>query len=147
MKKSTLFFYFLLAVCLFAACKKDSTKPPTPPASGDIAGVYRMTALKAQTATSDEVDVYDELTECQQNDTWGFNEDGSFLFGGAAAADCGDADLSGTWKLTGKTFTISTEEATTDYEFISINGNTLKLSIEGTVNEEPATYYITFSKI
>lgn len=106
-----------------------------------------MTALKAQTATSDEVDVYDQLTECQQNDTWGFNEDGSFLFGGAAAADCGDPDLSGTWKLTGKTFTISTEEATTDYEFISVSGNTLKLSIEGTVNEEPATYYITFTKI
>jgi len=146
MKKGSLLLYFVLSVLLFTACKKDSTHPTDTPTPTNIAGVYRMTALKAQAANSAQVDVYDQLTECQQNDTWGFYEDGSFLFGGAAAADCGDPDLSGTWVLNGKTFTVIADEATTDYQFISVGGNTLKLSIEGTLNEETATYYITFTK-
>jgi hypothetical protein len=146
MKKGSLLLYFVLSVLLFTACKKDSTHPTDTPTPTNIAGVYRMTALKAQTANSPEVDVYDQLTECQQNDTWRFYTDGSFLFGGAAAADCGDPDLSGTWKLNRKTFTVTTDEATTDYQFISVGGNTLKLSIGGTLNEETATYYITFTK-
>ncbi|CAN5552039.1 hypothetical protein BH10BAC2_BH10BAC2_40620 [soil metagenome] len=68
MKKTSLLYYFILSVVLLTACKKDAGKPETPAAT-KIEGVYRMTALSAQTPGGVPVDVYDALTECQQNDT------------------------------------------------------------------------------
>ena len=148
MKKSLLFFYFLFFSLVFTACKKDSSSPssPTPPTQGNIAGVYRITGLKVQTGNNDQADVYEELTECQKNDTWGFQENGTFLFGGAQAADCGDPDLSGTWAFNEHTFTITTNDGSDEYQFVSFDGRLLKLSIEGTYNDASATYYIIFTK-
>lgn len=148
MKKTSLLFYFILSLVLFTACKKDSDKPQTP-TTEKIAGVYRITALTAQTAGNNPVDVFGDLTECEQNDTWDFNADGTFLFGGAQGEDCGDPDMSGTWNLNGQTLTITLEGDSTPYGFISVSANELKLSVEGTLGEEEeeATYFVTFTKI
>ena len=136
---------------LFAACKKDhsspsSPTPPTIPTPSTVAGIYKISALKVQISSTEQADVYNELTECQKNDTWGFQEDGSFLFGGAQAADCGDPDLSGTWSLNEHTFTITTDDGSDEYQLVSFDGKLLKLSIEGTYNDATATYYISFTK-
>lgn len=144
MKKLGFYLFTVLALLAVAtSCKKDKTEPESTPQN--IEGVYKITGMQAK-AGSAKVDVYDQLTECQKNDTWGFQEDGTFLFGGAAIADCADGDYSGTWSLNNKTFTVSTEQNTTAYHLESFNGQKLVLSTAGTVNDEPATYFITFTK-
>ena len=75
-----------------------------------------------------------------------FQEDGTFLFGGAATGDCEDGDYSGTWSLNGKTFTVTAEQNTTSYQLESFDGHALVLSTSGTLNSEPATYYVSFTK-
>lgn len=129
---------------LVTACKKDSSAPEATPKN--IAGVYTITALKAKTSSSQQVDVYNQLTTCQQNDTWGFQEDGSFLFGGVANNVCQDGDYSGTWSLNNKSFAIKAQQNTTTYQLENFDGQSLVLSIAGTVNGNPATYFITFTK-
>lgn len=136
----------LIAAFSFSSCKKDKETIGPQPTTKTVPGVYRITGLKAQVANSQPVDVYNQLTECQKADTWQFREDGVFLFGGAATTTCQDGDFSGTWKLNGKTFTISSQASTDDYQLVNCDGKVLVLSISGTVNNEPATYTLTFTK-
>lgn len=137
--------YLLSFLVLFAtSCKKDNTDSKS--TENNIPGVYKITGLQVKAGSNPKIDVYDQLTECQQNDTWDFQANGNFLFGGAATADCQDGDFSGTWSLSGKTFTVATQQNTTSYQLESSNGHNLVLSTSGTLNSEPATYYITFTK-
>lgn len=146
MKKAFLFLSILFIALSFTACKKEKdTTSTAQPTTKNIAGVYRITALKAQ-AGSQQADVFNQLTDCQKQDTWGFNADGTFLFGGAAQQTCQDGDYSGTWKLNGKTFTITSQGSDDDYQLVSFDGKVLVLSIAGTVNGADATYYVTFTK-
>ncbi len=142
MKK--LFFVFSLFTLFIVGCKKDKPEPTPTPAS--IAGVYKITGLKAKAGSAAQVDVYDQLTECQQNDTWDFEADGTFLYGGVATNICQSDDYSGTWSLNGNIFTVTTQQNTTPYKLESFNGQVLVLSTSGTVNNNPATYYVTYTK-
>jgi hypothetical protein len=147
MKKAFAFLSALIIVLSFSACKKEKDSTTTQPTPKNIAGVYRISALKAQAAGNQQVDVFNQLNECQKSDTWGFQEDGTFLFGGAATSTCQDGDFSGTWSLNGKTFSINSQASDDDYQFVSFDGRSLVLSISGTLNNAAATYYITFTKI
>ena len=91
MKKLLYFFAFLML--FISSCKKD--KDVTEPSKKDIAGVYTITGLSAKVGTA-SVDVYYELNECQQNNTWDFQENGTFRFGGVATSSCQDGDSEGT---------------------------------------------------
>jgi len=137
--------YLIIALMLtVVACKKDSTSPDATPKN--IAGVYRITALTAKAGSASPVNVYNQLTQCQQNDTWGFQEDGTFLFGGVANNVCQDGDYSGRWSLNNKSFSITAEQNTTLYQLESFDGRALVLSTAGTLNGNPATYFVTFTK-
>jgi hypothetical protein len=142
MKK--LLFVFSLFTLFIVGCKKDNPQPTLTPAS--IAGVYTITALKARAGSAAQVDVYDQLTECQQNDTWDFEEDGTFLYGGVATNTCQSDDYSGTWSLDGNIFSVTAQQNTTPYKLESFNGQVLVLSTSGTVNNDAATYYVTYTK-
>jgi len=142
MKK--IFYLFSFLLLSITACKKDSSTPET--TSKNIAGVYKITALTAKAGNSQQVDVYNQLTSCQQNDTWGFQEDGTFLFGGAANSVCQDGDFSGTWSLNNKSFSIRAQQNTTMYQLENFDGRALVLSTSGTLNDNPATYFVTFTK-
>lgn len=143
MKK--LFFFFGLFTLFIVGCKKD--KPETPPSPENIAGVYKITALKAKAGSAASVDVYNKLTECQQNDTWDFESNGTFLYGGVATNACQSEDFSGTWSLNGKTFSITAQQNTTAYQLESFDGKALVLSTSGTLNSDPATYFVTYTKL
>ena len=144
MKKVGLYLVAVLALFTIAtACKKDGTDKES--TAKNIAGIYKITGMQAKVGSAN-VDVYHQLTECQKNDTWGFQEDGTFLFGGAATTGCEDGDFSGTWTLSGKTFTVASDQNTTAYQLESFDGQKLVLSTAGTVNNEPATYFVTFTK-
>jgi hypothetical protein len=145
MKKASLYLFAVLALFTIAtSCKKDSSEPKTTPQS--IEGVYKITGLQAKAANTQKIDIYDQLNECQKNDTWGFQENGTFLFGGAATTSCQDGDYSGTWNLNGKSFTVTADQNTTAYELENFDGHTLVLSTSGTLNSEPATYFVIFTK-
>jgi len=145
MKKASFYLFAILALfTIITSCKKDSSDKKTTPQN--IAGVYKITGLHAKAANTDKIDIYDQLTECQKGDTWGFQEDGTFLFGGAATSNCQDGDFSGTWSLNGKTFTVTSDQSTTAYQLESFDGHALVVSTSGTLNNEPATYYVTFTK-
>ena len=144
--KKVFFFLSLIAAFSFSSCKKDKEATATQPAINAIPGVYRITGLKAQASNSQSVDVFNQLTECQKSDTWQFREDGVFVFGGAVTSTCQDGDFSGTWKLEGKSFTITSPNNTSAYQLVSTDKKVLILSIAGTLNNEPATYYVTFTK-
>jgi hypothetical protein len=139
-----IFYLSALLMLLVTACKKDNTD--TTSSQKNIPGVYKITGLQVKAGSEPKVDVFNQLTTCQQNDTWGFQSDGTFLFGGAATSDCQDGDFSGTWSLNGNTFTVATQQNTTSYGFEHFDGHALTLSTAGTLNSEPATYYITFTK-
>lgn len=145
--KKVFFFLSLIAAFSFSSCKKDKEVPQPQSTGKTIPGVYRITGLKAQPNNGQQVDVYNQLNECQKADTWQFREDGVFLFGGAATTTCQDGDFSGTWKLQGKTFTVSSQASTDDYQLVSSDAKVLVLSIGGTLNGAPATYYVTFTKL
>lgn len=139
-------FYSLSFMMLFViSCKKE--KQPSAITPENIAGVYTITGMQAKADGSSKVSVYDQLTECQQNSTWDFEEDGTFLFGGVATQSCQDGDYMGSWTLSGKTFTIRTDRATTAYQLEKFTGNVLELSTKGTLNGKPATYFITFTEL
>jgi hypothetical protein len=136
--------YFFASLMLFiSSCTKD--KEVTETSKKDIAGVYTITGLSAKVGTA-SVDVYDELNECQQNNTWDFEDDGTFLFGGVATSTCQDGDFEGTWSLNGKTFTITTQQNSTAYQMDRFDGKTLVLTTPGTLNGNTATYYITYTR-
>jgi hypothetical protein len=144
MKKTSL-FSLLSFLLVFAACKKDSTSSSNPtPVS--IAGIYKVTALSAQIGNSQPQDLTSQLTECSKSSTWGFQDNGSFFFGGAATQTCTDPDYSGTWSLSGKTLTITTSQGTNTYQIVSQQGRTLVLSTNGTYNGANATLSITYAK-
>lgn len=140
MKK--LCFFFGLLTLFIVGCTKDKPEP-TP---ANIAGVYKITALKAKAGSAAPVDVYNQLNECQQNDTWDFEEDGTFLYGGVATNTCQSDDYSGTWSLNENTFSISSPQNTTPYRLESFDGRILLLSTTGTLNSDPATYYVTYTR-
>ena len=137
-----IFYLFSFLMLLVTACTKDKPEP----SQKNITGVYRITGLKAKTDGGAQADVYNQLTECQQNDTWGFQEDGTFLYGGVATSACQSEDFSGTWSLNGESFTITGPQNTTTYHLEKFDGHTLVLSTAGTVNGDPATYFVTFTK-
>ena len=126
------------------SCKKE--KQATAITPENIAGVYTITGMQAKADGASKVDVYDQLTECQQNGTWDFEADGTFLFGGVATQNCEDDDYMGAWTLNGNAFTIVTDRATTAYRLENFSGNTFVLSTRGTLNNKPATYFITFTQ-
>jgi len=140
-----LFYFFILTLLAlsFTACKKD--KNDLASNYDNIPGVYRITALKAK-VDNQQVDVFNQLNECQKSDTWDFEQGGTFLFGGVATASCQDGDYSGTWSLNGKVFTIVSQASNKEYQLESFDGRALVLSTDGTLNNSPATYYITFTK-
>jgi hypothetical protein len=145
MRKVSFYLFAVLAVFTIAtSCKKDKPEPES--TEENIAGVYKITGLQVQAGNSGKVDYFDRMNECQKNDTWGFQENGTFLFGGAATADCQDGDFSGTWNLNDKTLTITTDQASTTYHLDSFNGHTMVLSTAATVNDEPGTFYFTYTK-
>ncbi|GAA4751583.1 lipocalin family protein [Flavisolibacter ginsenosidimutans] len=146
MKKAVAFLSALIIALSFTSCKKEKDSTTTQPTPKTIAGVYRISGLKAQAGSNPQVDVYNQLTECQKQDTWGFQENGTFLFGGAATQSCQDGDFSGTWKLNGKTFTITSQASDDDYQLVNFDGKVLVLSISGTLNNADATYYVSFTK-
>ncbi|HEX2532398.1 MAG TPA: lipocalin family protein [Chitinophagaceae bacterium] len=136
-----LFSFLMLSV---VACTKEDKDPDATPKN--IAGVYRISDMEAQATGADKVNVYNQLTECQQNDTWDFDEDGTFLYGGVATNVCQSEDSEGYWSLDGKTFTIETDQNTTAYRLERFTGKNLVLSTNGTLNGGPAKYFITFTK-
>ena len=145
MRKASLYLFAILALFAVAtSCKKDHAD--TQPEPKNISGVYKITGLHAKGANTQKIDIYDQLNECQKNDTWGFQEDGTFLFGGAATGTCEDGDFSGSWSLNGKTFTVVSDQNTTAYQLESFDGHALVLSTSGTLNGEPATYFVTYTK-
>lgn len=136
-------FYFLSFLMLFVvACTKDKPEP-TPK---KIAGVYRLSGLKVKPDGGSQVDVYNQLNECQQNDTWDFQADGTFRYGGVQTNTCQSEDFSGTWSLNDNSFTIAGPQNTTTYQLEKFDGGTLELSTAGTVNGDPARYFVTFTK-
>jgi hypothetical protein len=138
------FLFFGLLTLFIVGCKKD--KPAPAPTQATIAGVYKITALKAKAGSAAQVDVYNQLNECQQNDTWDFEENGTFLYGGVATNTCASDDFIGTWSLNGNTFSITAQQNTTPYRLESFDGRVLLLSTSGTLNNDPATYYVTYTR-
>lgn len=142
MKKGLFIFCLSLFALAFTACKKNNPDSP----NNNITGVYKLTALKMQATGAQQVDIYNQLTECAQNDTWGFHDNGQFLFGGAAGANCADGDYSGTWTLSGKTLTITAQQDSNQYQLLSYDGKNLSLSFSEDFNGVPTTFYGTFTK-
>lgn len=140
MKK--LLYCFSLLLLFVTACTKDDPEP-TPKT---IAGVYKISGLKAKADGGQEVNVYNQLNECQKNDTWDFRDDGTLLYGGVVTSTCESDDFSGSWSLNNKSFAITTPTNTTTYQLEEFNGHALVLSTAGTLNGNPARYFVTFSK-
>ena len=137
-----MFYCFSLLMLIFVACTKENPEP----SPKNIAGVYRITALTAKADGGSQVNVYDQLNECQKNDTWNFQENGTLLYGGVVTSNCESDDFSGTWSVSNESFTINAPQSTTTYHLEKFDGNALVLSTTGTLNGDPARYFVTYSK-
>ena len=136
-------FYCLSFLMLFVtACKKDKVEPT----EKNVAGVYKITGLKAKANGGTEVDVFNQLTECQKNDSWNFQDNGTLQFNGASTTSCQSQSFTGSWSLNNESFTIAAPQNTTVYQLEKFDGRDLVLSTAGTLNGDAARYYVTFTK-
>lgn len=139
--KKVLYFLGVLML-MITACEEEKPEP----SQKNIAGVYRITALKAKPDGGTQVDLYSQLNECQKSDTWDFQEDGTFRYGGTQTSTCQSEDFSGTWSLSNESFTIAGPTNTTTYQLEQFDGRSFVLSTTGTLNSNPARYFVTYSK-
>jgi Lipocalin-like domain len=143
--KKTIVFALLSFLFAFASCKKNDQ--PTTPTTQNIAGVYRITAMKGQNAGGTLQDYSSQLTECNKTSTWGFQSDGNFFFGGAVTQTCQDGDYSGKWSLSGKALTLTANGSTDQFELVSFDGRNMVLSEVVAINGANVTLTITYTKI
>ncbi|HEX5024705.1 MAG TPA: lipocalin family protein [Agriterribacter sp.] len=134
-----------LAICsilLFTYCKKDNTPPAIN--KENLSGTYKLTAYTATSPLtgSELINLYDMMLPCQRDNTITLNTDFTATYTDAGVKCVPPEDASGTWNVTGKTFTLDEEEATIE----KFDGNTLILSASGTQDGIPFSYTSTFTK-
>ena len=80
----------LAVIAAFASCKKSDTPANNCTAStSTIAGTYKISAIKYKAdAASTEQDLFSNLPDCQKDDTYQLNADGTVVFADAGVS-CG----------------------------------------------------------
>jgi hypothetical protein len=88
MKKTIL---ALAIIAGFASCKKTETPAPNTcvPSVTTIAGTYKISSIKYKlSASATEADLFIDAPDCQKDDTYQLNADGSVVFEDAGVS-CG----------------------------------------------------------
>lgn len=112
MKKTIL---ALAIIAGFASCKKSETPAPNActPSISTIAGTYKISAVKYKAAASaTESDLFIDVPDCQKDDTYQLNADGSVVFADAGVS-CGLPPAPGlptSWTLEGNNTRIQMAE-------------------------------------
>lgn len=108
----------LLALAIiagFASCKKTETPPVNTctPSISTIAGTYKISSIKYKVSSSaTEADLFTNIPDCQKDDTYQLNADGSVVFADAGVS-CGLPPAPGlptSWTLEGNNTRIQMAE-------------------------------------
>lgn len=102
----------LVAVAILGACKKDTATTTCTLSSTSIVGTYKLTAMtnKVNDATP-AVDLYASFDACQKDDLYAFNNGGTYVISEGATSCTPTNASSGTWTLSGTTFTLDGDPA------------------------------------
>jgi hypothetical protein len=105
----------LMLLMLFASCKKTDTCTLS---STSILGTYKMTANKYRaTGTTVDLDYYAAADACQKDDTYTVASGGVFTITDAGVVCSPSNTSTGTWTLSGTTFTTDGSDAATVASF------------------------------
>ncbi|MEO8820799.1 MAG: lipocalin family protein [Ginsengibacter sp.] len=106
MKLSTYFFVALIATSLFS-CKKDNTTKTCSLSEANLAGTYKIAALKYKaSASSPEVDGSSMVDACSLDNLQTFKPDYSLISTDAGVKCDPSDDDSSTWSLSGTTLIV-----------------------------------------
>lgn len=122
-------FSIILMTAILSSCKKDSGDDNCTLSTKALAGKYRTTSVKyKQTASFPEVDYYPVLfaDACDRDDYITYNADGTYTITDAGSVCFPNNNSSGTWSLSGNTFTQDSPSNTSTVERFDCNSFTTK---------------------
>ncbi len=127
--KKGLLLALALPLFLFTSCEKDDQKPNCETTMASLAGTYKITAADYKlTANAPAQNVLTQMFEpCQLDDTQTIEANGTWTYTDAGV-QCG-GNQTGTWSLSGNTFTIGGETGT----IVSYDCKTLVVTRNSTV--------------
>ncbi len=101
-----------LALLFLFACKKekdeDNNNNNCPVSMASLSGTYKIQSIKYKAnSAAPEIDVFGTFDDCQKDDLYTLNENGTATYEDAGV-ECGvNGDDTGTWSLSGNTVNIS----------------------------------------
>lgn len=100
-----------LALLFFFACKKEKDEENNnnncPVSMASLSGNYKIQSIKYRmTPASAEQDAFALVPECQRDDIYTLNENGTATYDDAGVECASNGDDTGTWSLSGTTVTI-----------------------------------------
>ncbi len=123
--KKVLFGLFSIAL-LGTACKKSKDAPAI--TKENLVGTYVVTAATMKVGNSPEADMLSSFDECQKDDQYKLNADGTFNVIDAGTQCSPPGDYSDVWSLSGSQITIDGEVGTVS----KFDGSNLEVTMEYT---------------
>jgi hypothetical protein len=142
MKKTILALSMLSLV--FVSCKKDDKDEQVTPTKENLLGSYKMTAA-TMSSSGGSIDMFNNdmfMEACDRDDIYKLNADLTYNLQDAGTVCSPSNDDTGTWAISGTTFTLDGEANTVK----SWNGKTLVLEVTDNSSGTAVTYSSTFVK-
>lgn len=96
--RTTISTLLLLAISgAFLQCRKSHA--PSPVTKQSLVGTYRIGAMTTKDNTGAVIDLHASLDDCQKDDLFQFNLDGSYIQKDAGISCSPSTDDTGTWSL------------------------------------------------
>jgi hypothetical protein len=128
-------------VLMFTACKKSDSAGGVSPTKENLAGNYKYVSIKGKVGNNPESDVTDSfLDACQKDDVTNLNVNLNYTVTDAGVQCNPPSNDSGTWSVSGNTFTL---DATESFTISSFNGTDLVLTQTETVSGQ--TFTLTYN--